>query len=57
MVLLDSHKDTCFVVLGIFLELDLISHTRFSLSVINHSRLFCYQIKSHIGIPQPFPTE
>ena len=43
----------CSVVLRILLGLILISCTRFSLSVIGHSRPFHYQNKSHIGVLQP----
>ncbi len=35
------------------LELRLISCTRLSLSMVNHSRLFHYHSQSHIGVLQP----
>ncbi len=49
-------RSICTVVLRILLELCLISCTRLSLSMVDHSRSFHYLTKSHIGVLQPPPN-
>ncbi len=44
------------MVLGTFLEPELLSRTGLSPTLASLPRLFCYKFKSHIGLPQPQKT-